>query len=49
MKKLDALLSRDVAKKLINDGKSGSEIIEVTHLRLKDLKDIQRNEINPKF
>lgn len=49
MKKLDALLSRDVAKKMINDWKSWSEIIEVTHLRLKDLKDIQRNEINPKF
>ena len=43
MKKLDALLSRDVAKKMINDGKSWSEIIEVTHLRLKDLKDIDVN------
>lgn len=49
MKKLDNLLSRDVAKKMISDGKKWSEIMEITHLRLKDLKDIQRTEIDPKF
>ncbi len=49
MKKIDALLNRDVAKKMIIDGESWEKIIETTHLRLKDLKRIQRDEINPKF
>ncbi|MDU3723221.1 MAG: hypothetical protein E7G24_08490 [Clostridium celatum] len=49
MKKLDALLSRDVAKRMIIDGKSWEEIMDTTHLRLKDLKRIQRDEIDPKF
>ena len=49
MKKLDTLLSRDVAKKMIIDGESWEKIMETTHLRLKDLKRIQRDEINPKF
>ena len=49
MKKLDALLSRDVAKRMIIDGKPLEEIIYNTHLRLKDLKRIQRDEIDPKF
>lgn len=49
MKKLDTLLNRDVAKKMIIDGESWEKIIETTHLRLKDLKRIQRDEINPKF
>ncbi len=48
MKKLDKLLSRDVAKKMIIDGEPW-DIIETTHLRLKDLKQIQRGEIDPKF
>ena len=49
MKKLDTLLNRDVAKKMIIDGESWEKIMETTHLRLKDLKRIQRDEINPKF
>lgn len=49
MKKLDTLLNRDVAKKMIIDGESWEKIIDTTHLRLKDLKRIQREEIDPKF
>lgn len=49
MKKLDTLLNRDVAKKMIIDGESLEKIMETTHLRLKDLKRIQRDEIDPKF
>lgn len=49
MKKLDTLLNRDVAKKMIIEGESWEKIIETTHLRLKDLKRIQREEIDPKF
>ncbi|WP_297713918.1 hypothetical protein [Clostridium sp.] len=49
MKKLDTLLNRDVAKKMIIDGESWEKIMETTHLRLKDLKRIQRDEIDPKF
>jgi len=39
----------DVAKKMIIDGESFDAIMEKTHLRLKDLKRIQRDEIDPKF
>ncbi|WP_370829960.1 hypothetical protein [Clostridium sp.] len=49
MKKLDTLLDRDVAKKMIIDGESWEKIMDTTHLRLKDLKRIQRDEIDPKF
>ena len=49
MKKLDTLLNRDVAKKIIIDGESWEKIMDTTHLRLKDLKRIQRDEIDPKF
>ena len=49
MKKLDTLLSRDVAKKMIVDREPWDKIMETTHLRLKDLKRIQRDEIDPKF
>ena len=49
MKKLDRLLSRDVAKRMIVDGEPWDKIMDTTHLRLKDLKRIQRNEIDPKF
>ena len=49
MKKLDTLLSRDVAKKMIIDGEPWDKIMETTHLRLKDLKRIQRDEIDPNF
>ena len=49
MKKLDTLLSRNVKKKMIIDGESWEKIMETTHLRLKDLKRIQRDEIDPKF
>lgn len=49
MKKLDTLLNRDVAKKMIIDGESWEKIMDTTHLRLKDLKRIQTDEIDPKF
>ncbi|OOM69961.1 hypothetical protein CLPUN_52930 [Clostridium puniceum] len=39
----------DIAKKMIIDGESFDVIMEKTHLRLKDLKRIQSEEINPKF
>ena len=39
----------DIAKKMIIDGESFDTIMEKTHLRLKDLKRIQMNEIDPKF
>ena len=49
MKKLDTLLSRDVAKRMIIDGEPWDKIMDTTHLRLKDLKRIQRDEIDHKF
>ena len=49
MKKLDTLLSRDVAKRMIIDGEPWDKIIDTTHLRLKDLKRIHRDEIDSKF
>lgn len=42
-------LSHEVAKKMIIEGESFDTIMETTHLRLKDLKRIQRDEITPKF
>lgn len=39
----------DSAKKMMIDGEDWGKIREKTHLRLKDLKRIQRDEINPKF
>ena len=33
MKKLDTLLNRDVAKKMIIDGESWEKIMDTTHLR----------------
>jgi hypothetical protein len=39
----------DKAKKMMIDGEPWDTIMEKTHLRLKDLKRIQRDEINPKF
>ena len=39
----------DVAKKMIIDGETFDTIMEKTHLRLKDLKRIQRDEIDRKF
>lgn len=41
--------SHDVAKKMIIEGKSFDTIMETTNLRLKDLKRIQREEIDSKF
>lgn len=49
MKKIDSLLTRDVAKRMIIEGESWEKIMDTTHLRLKDLKRIQRDEIDPKF
>lgn len=42
-------LNHELAKQMIIDGESFDKIMEVTHLRLKDLKRIQRDEISPKF
>jgi len=39
----------DMAKKMIIDGETFDTIMEKTHLRLKDLKRIQSDEIDPKF
>ncbi|WP_182629467.1 hypothetical protein [Clostridium chromiireducens] len=39
----------DKAKKMMIDGERFATIREKTHLRLKDLRRIQRDEINPKF
>lgn len=41
--------THDVAKKMIIAGESFDYIMEKTHLRLKDLKRIQMDEINPHF
>jgi hypothetical protein len=38
-----------IAKKMMLDGESWDKIMEETHLRLKDLKRIQRDEISPHF
>lgn len=43
----ESLKSR--AKKMMIDGEHWDTIREKTHLRLKDLRRIQRDEINPKF
>ncbi|MBD7910794.1 MULTISPECIES: hypothetical protein [Clostridium] len=39
----------NIAKEMIIAGESFDEIMEKTHLRLKDLKRIQKEEINPHF
>ncbi|SFC20049.1 hypothetical protein [Clostridium uliginosum] len=41
--------TRDIAKKMIIAGESFDVIMDKTHLRLKDLKRIQREEIDPHF
>lgn len=41
--------SHDLAKQMIIDGESFDKIMEVTNLRLKEIKRIQREEISPKF
>lgn len=41
--------SHDVAKKMIIEGKTFDTIMDATHLRLKDIKKIQREEIDTKF
>ena len=49
MKKIDVTLKKTVAKKMIIDGERWDNIMDETHLRLKDLKRIQRDEIDPHF
>lgn len=39
----------DKAKKMLIDGESYESVMEKTHLRLKDIKRIVRNEIDPHF
>ena len=41
--------AHDIAKKMIIDGESFDTIMEKTHLRLKDIRRIQIEEIDPKF
>lgn len=41
--------SHDIAKQMIIDGESFDKIKEVTNLRLKEIKKIQREEISSKF
>ena len=41
--------SHDLAKKMIIEGESFDKIMDVTNLRLKDLKRIQREEIDTHF
>ena len=41
--------AHDIAKQMIIDGESFDKIKEVTNLRLKEIKRIQRDEINPNF
>lgn len=41
--------AHDTAKQMLIDGKSFEDIMEKTHLRLKDLKRIEKYEINPHF
>lgn len=48
-KKIDIALSNTIAKKMIIDGEPWDEIMNTTNLRLKDLKRIQRDEINTHF
>jgi hypothetical protein len=47
-KKNDMELHNKV-KKMMVEGESWDKIMEETHLRLKDLRRIQREEITPKF
>ena len=49
MKKIDVALKKTVAKKMIIDGEPWDKIIDETHLRLKDLKRIKREEIDTNF
>ena len=49
MKKIDIALQKTVAKRMIVDGEPWEKIMDETNLRLKDLKRIQRDEINPHF
>ena len=49
MNKLKDKQSHDLAKKMIIEGESFDDIIAATSLRLKDLKRIQRNEIDTHF
>ncbi|CUP15098.1 MULTISPECIES: hypothetical protein [Clostridium] len=48
-KKIDIALANTVAKKMIIDGDPWDEIMRETHLRLKDLKRIQRDQIDTHF
>lgn len=41
--------AHDLAKQMIIDGETFEKIMDETHLRLKDLKRIQREEISKKF
>lgn len=41
--------AHDMAKQMIIDGETFEKILDKTHLRLKDLKRIQREEISNHF
>lgn len=48
-KRIDVALANTIAKKMIIAGEPWDEIMKETHLRLKDLKRIQRDEISNHF
>ncbi len=45
MENVEVLLSKTVAKKMMNEGESWKKIIETTHLNINELKKIQIEEI----
>ncbi len=49
MKDIESLLSKTVAKKMMNEGESWKKIIETTHLNLNELKRIQREDRDSHF
>lgn len=46
---IDKKSAHDIAKEMLIDGESFETIMEKNHLRLKDLKRIEKDEINPRF
>lgn len=46
---LDLASQRNIAKKMLADGNSYYNVMKETHIRLKDLKKMQSEEIHNKF
>ena len=49
MTTIDKSNAKEVAKQMMIEGESWQRIMDATHLRLKDLKRIQREEIDTHF